>query len=133
MTHGYHLQRVAAHPLFPIVCCQASAVDVGEIIVYRRILSSLERQRVEAYLSTKWTVAMTVPPDVSTPLSIANGTFTIDVFNSQFVQQQLKAMNPRAIAYVQRSVTVDIDTAVVITLSVKLLKVRQAAVPACCY
>ena len=98
-------------------------MDVGEVLVYRRVLSGLERQRVEAYLAKKWSITMTVAPDTTTPLSAENGTFTTDVFDTLFVQQQFVAQNPSATAFVQRTINIDVDLSFVLTVSAKIVQV----------
>jgi hypothetical protein len=101
---------------------QASGVDVGEVLVYRRVLSDFERQRVEAYLSYKFNIPMTVVPNDTAPISFADGTQTSDVFNSFFVQQQFLAQSPKATAFVQRPLTVDVTSALVLTVSAKIMQ-----------
>ena len=45
--------------------------DVGEILVYSRVLSTNERQKVESYLQTKWFTGVTLP--ASRPVTVKTG------------------------------------------------------------
>lgn len=59
--------------------------DVGEILVYNRVLSTNERQRVETYLKAKWYGGASLPAE--RPLTVAPGaTLAVQAFNGLTLQ-----------------------------------------------
>lgn len=56
--------------------------DIAEIIIYNKILNTIERSQIDLYLNDKYAPPISLPPDISSPNSfcdttiIANGAFT---------------------------------------------------------
>ena len=98
---------------------QASTVDIGELIIYRRELTSAEIGNVVEYLSYKWglsTAVTTYPVDTT--------AITTDAYNTMLVQQQFTQMSSLGTAYVRQPFNVTLDSSMMLTLSAQVLLVR---------
>jgi hypothetical protein len=99
-----------------------SMVDVGEVLIYHRVLSDEEVAAVQGYLAYKWRVASLNGGMPSVAVVSAAG-FTTDVYNTFLVQQQFMAQATRSTAFVTRTFSFDIDSTMLLTFSLRVQRV----------
>ena len=96
---------------------QASQVDVGEVLVFRRVLAADEVANVQAYLAYKWGVPL--PPGAPVlPGTVAFATS--DVYDTLLLQRHVRARAVRAFAFMRKTLQVDLQPSSLLSVTVRL-------------
>ncbi len=99
----------------------ASTVDVGELLVYRRVLSPQEVARVEEYLMFKWRISTRVTV-AALPASVP----TTDVFNTKLVKSQFAALTSLGTSFVRRALALPLDSSIILSLTANVQQVSSS-------